>query len=1140
MDSVEFIENETTVHLPENGFCEKEELSDCPKDLLYLSPGVCYVLLKNQTFPPKCPYQNTLPYYKIKSVIKFLKIENNDIWVNAIRNDSGGYGNYEWIERGDSYGESLKDISNKQELNANAKCVFVQNETFISTDCASERQAICVYAYNMSQYCTNNFRRGSCISSHFDFYNGNCYCKIDFSDPILVSNSTCDKLAEPTHPFQTRMLLNGFPDPKNCWFGLKKAANASLSWISTNEPLSYSYWSENHNCSHNEGAIKFGNDSGWILLNNTTLNCEICEIKIEPNESSLELYHDLNKDILNLVIKNPFSIADWNGHFNLYCFSDVNRDDFDYKLNFDTSNLGTNTSVYVLQLPEIKEYPGHYWCSAFQFPYSNMTHSNTIVTYNRTKQYGHEYSFYIQIKTYECDPIVNNIHVFVANYLNAIFSKYQNVISVRPMTLINYDDEKGFFEIIVHLTTKNVHQNHETEYYNLYRTTLYVNMSNPDFIIKYLLSASVCFREYTYTEDGDILEWPEANIGVTAIPVNKLCLDSSNNVLPVTRKCDGSFMYGAKWLDVQGNCEKNPNYSPSTKELFYLLKSDALEQGVEEILADITGKNENNSVVDVHLVSQILNIISNKNANINNSEFFRTINNLMHYNRDVLNGAQDLLNSTDQVLFSLDNFIMQLNESCQYKSNNLILIIIDLISIDCVSILLYANSSQPHTNFEHYSFDILYNNNNILLENEENIEINITIPIDVVNNIKNQSLPKKSLKVVVEIFYNDFLFNERKQDKLTDFYLGNKIVSISWIGYNGRLSSPVQIVYKKMNATNLTKCAYWDYGWDQLMISKYGRWAFDNSSYNKSNTSDYCQFYHTTHFGVFLLNTYQDFSPTHEQFLQILSGIGSALSLLGIIPILVTACIYKKWRRRRATTILIQLCVTIVVQTLLQFLSELITEDDIFCKIIGVGLHYIVLAEFCWMFVIGTLQYRKFVVIMKPPPSNILQVSAIIGWGMPLFPVFITLSISTDNYSLIEEKFCYIIESYFLFFMLLPIILMFVANLYIFIRIFYAIHRVNKTSVVTVKNFKAEIFLAILLFFILGLTWIFAFVSFIGGGLVSTYLYCLSASVRGLVLFLFFIVRNKEVRHLWIKRTRNSLDNSTISRDKGFSELSVD
>ena len=57
--------------------------------------------------------------------------------------------------------------------------------------------------------------------------------------------------------------------------------------------------------------------------------------------------------------------------------------------------------------------------------------------------------------------------------------------------------------------------------------------------------------------------------------------------------------------------------------------------------------------------------------------------------------------------------------------------------------------------------------------------------------------------------------------------------------------------------------------------------------------------------------------------------------------------------------------------------------------------------------------------------------------------------------------------------------------------------------------------MAICLFFLLGLTWIFDFLSVSDARTVFAYLFCVFNSLQGFVIFVFFVLREKNARRLW-------------------------
>jgi hypothetical protein len=68
---------------------------------------------------------------------------------------------------------------------------------------------------------------------------------------------------------------------------------------------------------------------------------------------------------------------------------------------------------------------------------------------------------------------------------------------------------------------------------------------------------------------------------------------------------------------------------------------------------------------------------------------------------------------------------------------------------------------------------------------------------------------------------------------------------------------------------------------------------------------------------------------------------------------------------------------------------------------------------------------------------------------------------------------------------------------------------------------------SVLLFFLLGLSWVFGLLA--GFSTVCAYLFCITATLQGFVLFLFFVLGEKKSRHYWIQSsaTRNPITSTT-------------
>ncbi|KAF5308654.1 hypothetical protein FQR65_LT06115 [Abscondita terminalis] len=172
--------------------------------------------------------------------------------------------------------------------------------------------------------------------------------------------------------------------------------------------------------------------------------------------------------------------------------------------------------------------------------------------------------------------------------------------------------------------------------------------------------------------------------------------------------------------------------------------------------------------------------------------------------------------------------------------------------------------------------------------------------------------------------------------------------------------------------------------------------------------------------------------------------------------------------------------------------------------------------------------YRRFVTVFNHKQKRLLGKCIIFGWAVPFIPVLVVLSIAPDKYQLNSYGYCYVVEDYFMYGSVLPILIILFINTLIFVAIMWSIwnqkseeYRHNKT------NNKLEILLAVFLFFTLGLTWFFGIAGAVGGGIWFTYIFCLTSSIRGVILFMFFILGNKELKMLWQKKYYYYFENTS-------------
>lgn len=287
-------------------------------------------------------------------------------------------------------------------------------------------------------------------------------------------------------------------------------------------------------------------------------------------------------------------------------------------------------------------------------------------------------------------------------------------------------------------------------------------------------------------------------------------------------------------------------------------------------------------------------------------------------------------------------------------------------------------------------------------------------------------------------------------------------------------------------------------------------------------------------------NVLQKFIGERNIFtLDVITFIGSALSLMGVFGIFITAFLFPTWRQTAHSKILLQLSLAITFELIIIFLDgpDINYNDQsgrIQCTLLGGSFHYIILVTFMWMLVIAYLQFLRYVKVLgRLRPSRFILKASLFSWGLPLVPVIVftavdyTLYHKQDNIS----DICYPHGVALYYGLLLPIAVIILVNMASFLLIIYYVFRVpsNLTRSSERDLTLSQVRLSVFLFFLLGLPWIFGMMITIGAGKIFSYLFCITAPLQGFILFVYFIIMNPMARKFWCSRcSRNELAKSNI------------
>ncbi|XP_054920031.1 adhesion G protein-coupled receptor L4-like isoform X1 [Dermacentor andersoni] len=310
------------------------------------------------------------------------------------------------------------------------------------------------------------------------------------------------------------------------------------------------------------------------------------------------------------------------------------------------------------------------------------------------------------------------------------------------------------------------------------------------------------------------------------------------------------------------------------------------------------------------------------------------------------------------------------------------------------------------------------------------------------------------------------------------------------------------------------ECVFWDVNGNK----GFGSWSGDGCEY-LGNAHGYhqCNCTHLTSFAVlFKYDKSRSGRNVHDAILSYLTLIGVALSGLGLFMVVLTYIFFKKWRKGVGHQILFNLCLALVgalasfvaMATLPKHRASLVS-----CTCVGAALHYFLLVSFAWTFVESLLQYLRFVRVLGAYVPNLVLKAAFGAWGAPMLVILCILIVNPTQYHK-RKDFCWLEAEALLYSFLLPVGLILAANVIVFGVVVFSIYcrrqKGLRSTQSQVELAKAQLRATICIVFLLGLTWIFAYLSLIEAaskewGRLFEYLFVITSSLQGLVIFIFHV-----------------------------------
>ncbi|XP_070567268.1 adhesion G-protein coupled receptor G6-like [Ptychodera flava] len=340
------------------------------------------------------------------------------------------------------------------------------------------------------------------------------------------------------------------------------------------------------------------------------------------------------------------------------------------------------------------------------------------------------------------------------------------------------------------------------------------------------------------------------------------------------------------------------------------------------------------------------------------------------------------------------------------------------------------------------------------------------------------------------------------------------------------LREPVKITLAKNTSyrTINESCVFWDYN----LNGKNGAWSSEGctvSPEENDNNSVLCECNHLTNFAL-LVDIYNEginIDSPNQKVLSIISNVGCTVSLFALAVAIVSLIAYKKKKDKdKVTMLLLNLCLALFMAYLMFLIGSFSTDFapiiPELCITVAVVLHYFLLSVLAWMALQAVQLYLLFVKVFKTYIRRFMVKFCLLGWGVPLIFVIVTMAIDLNNYGY-HNGICWLSRYPFYGAFLAPLCFVLIFNSVIYCLVINQLCRLDTRAMATNERYGylAQLRAAIGLMVLLGLTWVFAFFAIGQASLVFNYLFAIFNSLQGLFIFVFHCAMKKEIQKGWRK-----------------------
>ncbi|KAM7445445.1 hypothetical protein ABFA07_006051 [Porites harrisoni] len=315
---------------------------------------------------------------------------------------------------------------------------------------------------------------------------------------------------------------------------------------------------------------------------------------------------------------------------------------------------------------------------------------------------------------------------------------------------------------------------------------------------------------------------------------------------------------------------------------------------------------------------------------------------------------------------------------------------------------------------------------------------------------------------------------------------------------------------KVLKDNDFTYCAYWDFS--LTTVHGKGAWSRDGchvitEGSNRTHTACACD--HLTNFAVLMGSEEVSLSEANQFALMLITYVGCGLSLLGSVAAIASLILFTQLNTDRHI-IHGNLLISIAISQTIFLAGIEQTRNKLQCKFTAIMLHYFYLVTFGWMLCEGLHIYSMVIKVFNV--SSKIYHYTVLAWGVPALIVMISVASRYSDYG--TKTSCWIsTEGNTVLAFIIPVTGTILANLVILALVLKEICRLQTSQRTCMSEIvRSTIKSLVVLFPLLGITWLFGLLVFATHDVTIQYLFALSNSLQGFFIFLLHCLFNSEIR----------------------------